>query len=125
MSKRNEQGYSILDTMMAGLILVVVLIPLVNLQPKIVNLTASAEKYNTAIFLAQGKIEEMKAMPYDRLSGELPRGENRFPFNGYENYIYTLKIDDEQYGLKTITVTVFYQEARVERNISLIAERHR
>lgn len=122
---KHNQGYSILEVIIASLILTVVLIPLVNMHAKIDNLTASAEKYNTALFLAQGKIEELKAVPYDQVS-ELPQGEIIRPvFTGYENYSYMVQIDEGQYGLKTITVTVFYQETGSERNVRLIAERHR
>ena len=121
---KHNQGYSILEVIIASLILTVVLIPLVNMHAKIDNLTASAGKYNTALFLAQGKIEELKAIPYDQVT-ELPQGESLPVFTGYENYSYMLQIDEGQYGLKTITVTVFYQETGSEKNVSLIAERHR
>ena len=121
---KHNQGYSILEVIIASLILTVVLIPLVNMHAKIDNLTASAEKYNTALFLAQGKIEELKAVPYEQVS-ELPQGEIRPVFTGYENYSYMVQIDEGQSGLKTITVTVFYQETGSERNVRLIAERHR
>ena len=124
MSIKHEQGYSILEVIIASLILTVVLIPLVNMHAKIENLTASAEKNNTALFLAQGKIEELKAVPYDQVI-VLPLGENRPVFTGYENYSYMVEIDEGQYGLKTITVTVFYQEVGTERNVKLTAERHR
>ena len=121
---KQNQGYSILEVIIASLILTVVLIPLVNMHVKIDNITASAEKYNTALFLAQGKIEELKAIPYDQVT-EIPQGESRPVFTGYENYSYMVQIDEGQYGLKTITVIVFYQEVGNERNVRLIAERRR
>ena len=122
---KNNQGYSILEVIIASLILTVVLIPLVNLHAKIDIFRISTEKYNTALFLAQGKIEEMKAVPYDQVTDMPVEVGDRAIFTGYEKYSYTVQINVGQYGLKTVTVNVFYQEATSEKNIRLIAERHR
>ncbi|WP_066637637.1 type IV pilus modification PilV family protein [Desulfolucanica intricata] len=120
MDVRNNHGYSLIEVIIAGLILTVVLIPLVNLQVNINNFVFNVHKFNTALYLAQGKLEEYKSLPYEQVQ-ESPQT----IFEDNSTYSYKVAVKKGEFGLKTVTVTVFYKELDSEKGIDLTMERRK
>lgn len=98
----NDRGFTLIELMVAVLILAVALIPLLGMfvQSRVV----SGESWDevTAVSLAQGKMEELKQMPFSALADEGPT-----PFaEPFDAMRYLVSVENVAPGLVEITVTV-------------------
>ncbi len=99
---RNDRGFTMIELLVAVVILSVALVPLLGLFVQ--GRTVSSESWDqvTAVSLAQGKIEELKGMPFGALADE---GPTPFP-EPFASLCYTTGIEKVEPGLVEITVTV-------------------
>jgi len=104
-----KTGVSFLEVLAALIILSVALVPIMTWVPTSIQTKVKSERKTTAIFLAQGKIEELRC----QIIGNFTQDRNppqpvAFP-NPYQNFSYTVS-DDLNPNLKTISVRVWHIE---------------
>lgn len=119
---KKEAGFSLLEVMLAVLLLGIVLVPMLNLFTTSGRISASSWSEATALNLAQAKLEEMKDTPFDDVVGQ----SGTFPDNPDYNYTISVAPDgDDPSLLKIVTVTVNYSEAGGTQSVSLTMEKSR
>ena len=65
---KNQQGFSLIETLVALTILTVATSYVIGVFPKGLNSSLSALEETTAVNLAQAKVEEVISTPYDEIS---------------------------------------------------------
>jgi Tfp pilus assembly protein PilV len=97
-----KKAFTFLEIMAAVVILTVALIPIVTWVPTSIQTKLKTERKTTAIFLAQGKTEEL----HSKIIGNFSLNYNTGPlsFNGtYQHYYYNIT-DNQDPDIKTISV---------------------
>jgi len=116
-----EKGFSLVEVLITLLIVSITIIPLVNVFSLNEKVTAEIRAEDTALFLAQAKLEEFKGYTFDNLENI----SDKTAFTGYPDYFFTVKIEPENDYLKKITVTIYYQQTEKEKQITLTGLRER
>jgi len=116
-----EKGFSLVEVLITLLIVSITIIPLVNVFSLNEKVTAEIRAEDTALFLAQAKLEEFKGYTFDNLENI----SDKTAFTGYPDYFFTVKIEPENDYLKKITVTIYYQQTEKEKQITLTGLRAR
>lgn len=114
--KVNENGLSLVETSVALFILAVITVTLLNFF-RVGNLfTSTACCDLAALNLAQQKLEEIKAMPYDDVANE-----------NEQTGLYRCRVlvQGNSSDLKTVTVIVSYQEQGRAGEVSLTTDKSR
>ena len=62
---REEAGYSLVEVMASIMILTIAIIPMVGMFDMALNAATRGSDYDKARTLANGKLEEIRALPYD------------------------------------------------------------
>ncbi|MFZ5943370.1 MAG: type IV pilus modification PilV family protein [Bacillota bacterium] len=106
----NEKGMTLVELMVAVVIISLALITMLDMFDLGINTTSKAEKETKAVQLAQQKIEEAKYL----LNNGQPAAISRVPFPEPENegYDYEVMVEDFT-GLKEIKVVVYYENKNV------------
>ncbi len=104
-----KTGVSFLEVLAALIILSVALVPVMTWVPTSIQTKLKAERKTSAIFLAQGKMEELRS----QIIGNFTQDRNTpqpvaFP-NPYQNFSYLVS-DDLNPDLKTISARVWHIE---------------
>lgn len=129
----NNQGLTLIEALIASVILTVGILSLARLFPTALTLNQTAEKATVATNLAQAKIEEMFYLDYDNIPLGVIESRQRLaedpenPFYYYERQTVAEYLDaelnhsDSNTGLKKITVTVFWRGSVLagEKNLAL------
>jgi prepilin-type N-terminal cleavage/methylation domain-containing protein len=63
---RNESGYSLVEVMAAIMILAIAILPMVSMFDAGLEAATTSSNYDTARALANEKLEEVRALPYNR-----------------------------------------------------------
>lgn len=71
---RDESGHSIVEVMVAIVVLVVAIIPAAGMLDAALRATAASGDYDDARTCAGQRLEEIKSLPYDAMSAGLPDG---------------------------------------------------
>lgn len=98
----NNRGFTLIELLVAVVILTVALIPLLGLFVQGRAISGESWDEVTAVSLAQGKMEELKGIPFHTLTDEDPAP---FP-DPFASLCCATGIKDVQPGLVEITVTV-------------------
>lgn len=125
-----NSGFTLIEVLIAVLILVAAIIPLMTAFIHGARWTAESRDLITAVNLAQGKLEELKNRPYAKLEEGEPTDPNQTPpsFPGYPGYTYRVAVSetdvsgDGKNDLKTVTVAV-YESATGREVVSLTMDR--
>lgn len=117
----SEKGLSMLEVMIAVLLLSVVLVPLIGMYGLSGRIAAEGQQADIATNLAQAKLEELKGSSFESLVSV----NDPVVFAGYPDYSYTVEVQEESDYLKQVTVTVYYHQAGEEREVSLTTEKAR
>jgi len=99
-------------------------VPLVDYLVLATRWSASSQEDVTALMLAQGKIEEIKKKPFEEVRNE-PGNPQDPPITFIENPSFSYRVSVQEAGryLKTVTVTVFYEDVSGPREMSLTADK--
>ncbi|MGI9953178.1 prepilin-type N-terminal cleavage/methylation domain-containing protein [Moorellaceae bacterium AZ2] len=121
---KNEGGFTLIEVVVSVVILVVAVVPLVDYLIVTARWSASSEEDLIALALAQGKIEEIKKRPFEEVRDE-PDSPLDPPVAFVENpsFSYRLSVQESGRYLKTVTVTVYYEDAGGSRQVSLTADK--
>jgi len=65
----SESGYSLVEVMVAIMILAIAVIPMVGMFDAALRAAVAGSNYDGARSLANAKLEEVRALPYQRLGG--------------------------------------------------------
>lgn len=113
----NENGFTLIETLMAIAIMAIGLLALAALQTTAISGTTKAKKHSMAILLAEDKIEISKNALYDAI---LPAGETEYgtALSPWGIFTRTTTVQDNTpfIGAKTITVSVSWPD-RVARSV--------
>jgi len=124
---KNQSGMSLIEVMVALVILSILTVPLVAYFVTGNGYSATARKDIAAMSLAQEKLEEIKTRPYNSVQTEQTEPSHLpIPVTGRFNNIFSYKIivvENASRSLKTATVTIYYQEQDRDRQVSLTTER--
>ncbi|KUK11814.1 MAG: Uncharacterized protein XD51_1266 [Moorella sp. 60_41] len=121
---KNQAGFSLLEVVVSVFLLAVALVPLVDYLVKGSGWTASSREHLAALALAQGKIEEIKGRPFGEV-GDEPQEPGDPPLTFAENPSFSYRVTVDRTGpyLKTVTVTVYFEDFRGSGQVSLTAEK--
>jgi prepilin-type N-terminal cleavage/methylation domain-containing protein len=119
-----KSGFTLIELIAALAILTIALLPLLNWLPLTIQTQLKAEHKTKAIFLAQGKLEELRTAISNNFDQDY-NVLNPLAFNPpYQNFRYSIT-DDLDTSLKTISVKAWYIENPQDETIfySQIARR--
>ncbi|MCG0277593.1 MAG: prepilin-type N-terminal cleavage/methylation domain-containing protein [Thermanaeromonas sp.] len=121
---RREYGFTLLEVVVSVAILGMALVPLIEYIVLATRWTASSREDLTALALAQSKIEEIKGKPFEGVRNE-PEDPQEPPVTFTENPSFSYRVSVQESGryLKTVTVTVFYEDASGRKEVSLTADK--
>ena len=121
--KRNECGLTLVEVLVAAVILGIIAVGLFATFDVGARLTAAARQQTKAVNLAQGKLEELQLISYDDLDYvNAPRGTAFDP--PVAGFTYGVAVQGPNaYGTKSVTVTVYYPVGNREEEVTLFTER--
>lgn len=111
----SQKGFSLLEVLLSLLILSIILVPVIGLINTTQLFTSQSNNYNKALYLAGGKLEELKSYPFDMLTSI----NDKTKFVNETDYYYTLDIETESDYLKVVTVTVYFYHMKREKMLTL------
>ena len=119
--KKNIKGFTIIEVMVAMIVLAIGLLSFFALNVAIIKGNVFAKMMTSATNLAQEKIEELKNTPYASI---VEQSETNIGLNNAFTRTTTVQPGVPQTSMKTITVTVYWQEmkpfkAQKQHSISL------
>ncbi|MGQ9824078.1 MAG: type IV pilus modification PilV family protein [Desulfotomaculales bacterium] len=128
---KDGRGFTLIEVLIAAVILVAVVIPLMTSFINATRWTAEAQALLAAANLAQSKLEEVKNKPFGEVQNEpTGSGEPPVPFVDYPGYACRITVSeytgDDPYligHLKTVTATVFYETPGGQKTVSLTMDK--
>lgn len=124
---KNQSGMSLIEVMVALLILSILTVPLISYFVTGNVYTATARNDIAAMSLAQEKLEEIKAKSYNLvLTEQTEISHLPIQITGKYNDIFSYRIivvENASRSLKTATVTIYYKEQDRDRQVSLTTEK--
>lgn len=119
----NEQGLTLLEVLLAFLILSLVVISLLGRFAQAGRLNADTLRHNEALSLAQSKIEEIKKKNFDSIvSVPSTSFSSESDYAQYTGMTYTVIVVNSGFNTKTVTVTVAYTDEGVAKQLDLTTE---
>lgn len=115
-------GMSLIEVTIALVVMGIVGISLLNLFVNGSTSAAIARRDVIAVNLAQEKLEEIKALPYNAVDSTKPEN-RREPFPTVSGYTYRVDVDLNRDDTKTVTVAVYYQVGGEEREVTLTTDK--
>jgi len=115
----SERAFTIPEVLVAVLVLVAALVPLTALLVEARTAQLKNERYVTALFLAQAKLEELKQAGCDAAGAN---GGAFFP-EPYQDYRYTVKTEELEPGVERVVVKVRFAWRGGEKDVVLTTAR--
>jgi len=107
---RNDAGFSLLEVLLATLLLGVTLVGLTEAMTVSLKSSKESEQHTLAVLLAESRMEEI------RTEGSLFAGETTGEFDSYPNYTYIETIEETELdGLYRVMVSV--QHVAMDRKL--------
>jgi len=105
-----ESGYSLVEVLAAIVILTVAIIPMVGMFDAALQAVSTSGDYGIARACGGQKLEQVRSLPYETVSGGLPDGtceSSGFGYEIHEEFVNAelQEIEGDQ-GLTRVTVTV-------------------
>ena len=117
----NEQGMTLLEVLVALLILSLVLVTILNSFALAGRQLSDTYRHEEALALAQNKIEEIMHMDFNDIKNDCTQYQDfTCQVTVVPNYIIIDNIS--KLITKTVTVTVFYKDEGIEKQLELTAE---
>ena len=110
---RNELGFTLLDNLLALVILSVVLLGLVGLATTVITGNAISKSRTIGLTLVQDKIEDTRRAGYNyALTGNQTVTEPYGSMNGYQLFrrVTVTQVNTPGLGMQTVTVTVYWSD---------------
>ncbi|WP_018086419.1 type IV pilus modification PilV family protein [Desulfurispora thermophila] len=125
-TKKKQNAFSLVEVLIATLLLVATLIPLLHTLLGSSAWTTESRQMLKALNLAQDKVEELQNLSYNSLYILLANPEKLAgTFPGEAEYTYSIQPDLSYAasGLISFRVTVQYKDPRGQRSLTLTAEK--
>lgn len=107
----NNKGFTLIEVLLAVVLLGIALIPIMQIMPSIYNINGNMIRENTLSFLAQDKLEEVKGGAINATNfGSDFGNDSSLLFTGQTEYWYTVN-DDLGTDIKIITIQAWYGDA--------------
>lgn len=106
--KLQKKGFTFLEVLATLIILSVALVPIMTWVPTVIQTKLKAERQTTAIFLCQGKVEELRTQIINNFNIDYTKGPTAFD-SPYQDFYYNIT-DDFNPQLKTVSVKVWHKE---------------
>ena len=106
----NNSGFTLIEVLVAMLILTVGLLGMAALITGIINSNKLSNRISTATVLAQDKMEDIKSVVYSNAVSET-RAFLPSPYDKYERKVTVLD-DSPDTNMKTVTVTVYWESSK-------------
>ena len=106
----NNSGFTLIEVLVAMLILTVGLLGMAALITGIINSNKLSNRISTATVLAQDKMEDIKSVVYSNAVSET-RAFLPSPDDKYEREV-TVVDDSPAANMKTVTVTVYWESSK-------------
>jgi len=114
--KLNQRGFTLIEVMVAGTILAISLIVIINLFSKSLQSNVDIRNYTIGLILAQSKMAEIKSGLETELEGNFE--------NGDVEYNWSINTKETQFeGIEEIYLQVSWKGKRKEKRIELIGYR--
>jgi Tfp pilus assembly protein PilV len=107
---REESGYSLVEVMASIMILALAIIPMVSMFDMALNVAARGSDYNMARTLANDKLEEIRALPYNKPGDAADSVVEKYPPG-------TDVADTPQSGFTRTVTTKYFVEDPTDGNI--------
>ena len=107
---RSSNGFTLMEVLVAMLILTVGLLGMAALITGIINSNKLSNRISTATVLAQDKMEEIKGLNYSSVVSE-PQSSLPSPYDKYERKVTVLD-DSPDNNMKTVKVEVFWESSK-------------
>jgi len=104
----NRNGFTLIEVLAAIILIAAALIPIMIITSQIIEKSLKDEHLTKVIFLAEGKIEDVKRSVINSFSTSADEAVTSFD-SPDEDYKYTVS-DDEAFGIKVIQVRVWYDD---------------
>lgn len=118
-SWRNEKGLTLVEVLVAAVILGIIAVGLFAALDVGARLTVAGREQVKAVNLAQEKMEELRGIPYDALNSVAAEAYFEPTVPGFT---YRVLVADYTY-VKTVTVAVYYRVGEVAKKVNLTMER--
>ena len=115
--KERNNGFTLVEVLIAILILAVGLLGMASLTVAIIKGNKLSIDLTAATTLAQDKMEDLRRQGYSDVTTE-SKGPCASPYSQYERKV-EVSTDDPAAGMKTITVTAYWQSAIREHSVEL------
>ncbi len=103
-----KKGFSLVELIASIVIISIALVPLLNWLPLSIQTHLKAERKTKSIFLAQGKLEEIRAAITNNFNRDFNLDPT--PFSPpYQDFFFSIT-DDLNVNLKTISVKAWHNE---------------
>ena len=106
----NNSGFTLMEVLVAMLILSVGLLGMAALITGIINSNKLSNRISTATVLAQDKMEDIKRIGYDNAVSET-KASMPSPYANYEREV-TVTPNSPATGMSTVTVTVYWESSK-------------
>ena len=123
---RNELGFTLLDNLLALVILSVVLLGLVGLATTVITGNAISKSRTVGLTLVQEKIEDTRRSGYNyALPGNQTVAEPYGSINVYPLFrrVTVTQVNTPGLGMQTVTVTVYWSEDAHSATLSTLLAR--
>lgn len=119
----NERGMTLLEVLVAFLILAMALVTMMNAFALGSRHNAGTSSYNTALSLAQSKMEEIKNSSFNSVDDvALTDFSTESDYSSFSGFSYEVAVENSGLNTKTVTVTVHYSEGGVSKEVSVTTE---
>jgi len=116
-SKHNDKGFTLIEVLIAIVILSVGLLGMASLTVAIIQGNKFSNDLTTATTLAQDKMEDIRRLGYSNVTAET-KAACASPYSEYERKV-EVSADDPAAGMKTVTVTAYWQSTVKEHSVEL------
>lgn len=104
----SKKGFTFLEILAALVILSIALVPMMTWMPTNIQTRLAAEQRTTAIFLAQGLMEQLRYQIIQNFTVDRNVTSQNF-VSPYQGYAYSVT-DNQDANLKTISASVWHTE---------------
>jgi len=120
---KNEHGLTLIEVLVSFVILTMTLVTMMNSFALGGRQNADTSRYNTALALAQSKMEEIKNSTFKNVVNIASTNfSTESDYSQYVSFSYTVTVINSGLNNKTVTVTVSYSDEGVPKQLNITSE---